>query len=237
MKNKWVLTLGILLVCGLTLIGCDNGTTSVKIIAPEYRGKWELVSINSQPLPYLFDGTLISSSGYEIGDTYVTRYINGVVYQKGEGMYSDGNVLYDSSGYGYTMQLTGTNATVITTQAVYSLKKVSEFSWDSGIAPEYRGKWQMVSVKFPSESSFHTLPFIFNGTLISSGGYDIGDTYVTMYVNKYVYRKWEGMHSEGNVLYDSSGYGYIMQLTGTNATVTTAEEVYSLKKVSQFSWE
>jgi hypothetical protein len=28
MKNKWVLTLGVLLVCGLAFIGCDNGTTS-----------------------------------------------------------------------------------------------------------------------------------------------------------------------------------------------------------------
>jgi hypothetical protein len=27
MKNKWVLLLGILLVCGLAFIGCDNGST------------------------------------------------------------------------------------------------------------------------------------------------------------------------------------------------------------------
>jgi hypothetical protein len=138
MKNKWVLMLGVLLVCGLAFIGCDNGTTSVKTIASEYRGKWQLDSIkspselNSHLLPYTFNGTHISSGGYEIGDTYEKTYRNGDLIENMQGMYSEGNTLYESSGYGYTVQVTenGTKLTVASSVAVLYLTKVSEFSWE-----------------------------------------------------------------------------------------------------------
>jgi hypothetical protein len=51
MKNKWVLMLGVLLVCGLVFIGCDNGTTPEENTDPK--------SLTITDIPTSLDGIVV----------------------------------------------------------------------------------------------------------------------------------------------------------------------------------
>jgi hypothetical protein len=137
-KKLFTVLVGFILTIGF--IACDNGTTSdVKTIAPEYRGKWEINSfkLTSEPsgtnhtLPYTLNGVTINSGGYEVGDTYIKTFVNGVVAQNMTGLYSSGNSIYNSAGQsGVTIQISGNNATLTTVLEVDYCTSVTKFSWE-----------------------------------------------------------------------------------------------------------
>jgi hypothetical protein len=140
MKNKcFMVFAGFILTIGF--MACDNGTTSEaqKTIAAEYRGKWEVASFSlaSEPsgtnhtLPYTLNGVTINSAGYEIGDTYIKTFVNGVVVQNTTGLYSSDNSIYNSAGQsGFTIQISGNNAIVTTMMEIDYCAKVTNFSWE-----------------------------------------------------------------------------------------------------------
>jgi hypothetical protein len=139
---KKVVVFAISIVCLLMACADGNDTTSnTKTIAPEYRGKWELVSLRlvgespntTHTLPYSLNGVLIKSGGYEVGETYAKSYGNGVILNNMQGIYSEGNSFYDSSGKsGVKAELSnnGNNCTLTTVQEIDYCKKVSKFSWE-----------------------------------------------------------------------------------------------------------
>ena len=109
-------------------------------------------------------------------------------------------------------------------------------------APEYRGKWEVVSFRLHNElpETRHALPYTVNGAKIISGGYEVGDTYIRMYGNGILLQNIQGIHSDGNLFYDSNGIsGIMVQLSnsGNDCTITTLQEIDYCKKVTQFSWE
>jgi hypothetical protein len=122
-------------------MACDNGMTSdVKTISPEYRGKWEMVSFRftSEPagtnhvLPYtLSNGVIVVSGGYEIGDTYIKTYVNGIITQNTTDLYSSGNSIYNSAGQGgVTVHIDDNELTLTTVSEADRCISTAKFSWE-----------------------------------------------------------------------------------------------------------
>jgi len=133
MKKKLFFSamLVIVLVFGMTVIGCDL----FREIDPKFHGKWELESLvyggETYTLPCNFQNVPLTSGGYEIGATTMKTYINEVVLQDLNGLYSDGNSLFNSAGQGgMTLQLNGNKLTIITALETDHCRKVSKFSWE-----------------------------------------------------------------------------------------------------------
>jgi hypothetical protein len=123
----------IVLVLGMTVIGCD---LTIKEIDPKFRGKWECQSIEysgtTYTLPCEFNGVQIDSGGYEISATSIKQYVNGAVVANAKGLYTKGNSFYYAYGsYGISIELNGDNATLTTImmEEDYCVK-VSNFSWE-----------------------------------------------------------------------------------------------------------
>lgn len=123
--------------------GCAtrNAKNSAKTIAPEYRGKWEVVSFRMHSelpetrhaLPYAVNGAVINSGGYEIGDTYIKMFSNGIALQNIQGIRSDGNAFYDAKGIsGVTAELSnnGNDCAITTLQEIDYCRKVAKFDWE-----------------------------------------------------------------------------------------------------------
>jgi hypothetical protein len=119
----------------LAIAACDNDTTDNKVIAQEFRGKWELRSVEYNgtlyTLPCTISGIRINTGGYEVGATFVKFYANGIVMQHLQDLYSDGNSIFNSSGQsGVSIQIAGNNATVTIITEIDYCQKVSRFSWE-----------------------------------------------------------------------------------------------------------
>ena len=125
----------IVLVFGISIVGCEDSSTDTKVIDAKFRGKWELLSFEYQgttyTLPATFMDTQINSGGYEITENTVKTYANRVVTQNINGIYSEGNSFFNSAGQsGFTMQVNGNNATIILFQETDNCIKVTKFSWE-----------------------------------------------------------------------------------------------------------
>jgi hypothetical protein len=130
----------IILIFTLVLFGCNNDTTnSVKKISSEFIGKWEITTFRftnessetKHTLPYTVNGINLISGGYEVNETSVKMYANGIILQNLQELYSDGNAIYNSSGQsGVNIQIDGNNAIVTTLTEVDYCKKVFKFSWE-----------------------------------------------------------------------------------------------------------
>lgn len=130
----------IILIFTLVLFSCNNDIAdSVKKISSEFIGKWEITAfrLTSEPsetkhnLPYIVNGVSLISGGYEVNETSVKMYANGIVLQNLQELYSDGDTIYNSSGQsGVNIQIDGNNAIVTTLTEVDYCKKVFKFSWE-----------------------------------------------------------------------------------------------------------
>ena len=128
------------LVFGMTVIGCDDDSTDnkvvKKVIDPKFRGKWEVQSFEYNgtiyTLPYTGNSATVTSMGYEIDESSVTTYANGSIQKVVAGVYSEGNKFYNSNGqYGnLTIQITGNNAAFVLRNETDNCIKVSKFSWE-----------------------------------------------------------------------------------------------------------
>ena len=92
----------VVLVFGVTIVGCNNSSTDTKEIDSIFRGKWECQSVVLEgvtyTLPCTISGTYYNSIGYEVSTTSVIMYANEVVKKNSVGVYSQENSFYDSDG-------------------------------------------------------------------------------------------------------------------------------------------
>jgi len=121
------------LVFGMTVVGCDFGDNNE--IDSKFIGKWEVQSFVYQGTTYILPNTLlgrpIESAGYEITATSIKTYGNGVVIQKVDGIYSDGNSFYNSAGLSVLTMWVGENdATIKTLEETDFCTKKTKFSWE-----------------------------------------------------------------------------------------------------------
>ena len=122
-----------------------NGTWSKSgsinnTIDTSFRGKLEMKSFindsGSYTIPCTYEGVSLTSAGYEIGETYVKVFNNGILMATVDNLHTEGNSLI---GYGIvtigTMQLSGNNLTITYNSTYFSdgienFVKVSKFSWE-----------------------------------------------------------------------------------------------------------
>jgi len=129
-KKIWLGMLVIVLVLGMTVVGCDNGSTG-KTIDSNLIGKWEWAKIldggTEKNLPY----SGISSGGYEFTSNGFTSYANGTVAFSFKGVYTENNTLYHDGEAGYTYSISGSTLTAKDADGSGVIaNKVAKFSWE-----------------------------------------------------------------------------------------------------------
>jgi hypothetical protein len=134
MKKRVLGLIGIILIIGVTVIGCDTIAPGDKEIDSQFLGKWKLESFVSEgityTLPCSFMGIQMDTAGYEITSTSYKSYLNGVLVENHTDAYSDGNLFYQSDGTLISFWVViGENASVYTDRGIESVKKVLSFIW------------------------------------------------------------------------------------------------------------
>jgi len=134
MKNKLFVmgVLAIMLVFGIAIVGCDDGSTDGNASERDLIGKWEFEKIIEGGIQYdlPYEGT--NSGGYEFTSNSVKIYENGSIVQNYI-ISIQNNTIYLSGREGYiaTYSINGNKMTFMMTSTYGGiLRKVSKFSWE-----------------------------------------------------------------------------------------------------------
>jgi hypothetical protein len=108
------------------------------------------------------------------------------------------------------------------------------------IDPKFRGKWEVNKIVL--QGTTYTIPSTISGTQFNSFGYEIGETYFTIYRNGVVNQMITDVHTEGNgTLVETSNNHSLgtFKVAGNNLeyAYSQGEETAYAVRVSQFSWE
>jgi len=124
----------IVLAFGMTVIGCNNDTSSnVKTIDSKLIGKWEFEKVLVSGIQYSFPYAGVNSGGYVFTSDSFTSYVNGNIAFTYPGMYTENNKLYTQDGQaGYSYSISGNKltATAIDGSSGVIANKVDVFSWE-----------------------------------------------------------------------------------------------------------
>jgi hypothetical protein len=140
MKNRLFVvgTVVLVLVFGMTVVGCKNDSADKEIDA-SLIGKWEWQAIKDSEkwnnLPYVIGGvTIMRTGGYVFTSNSLTSYQDGKVEGSLQGVYTENNTIYIQDGRaGYTYSISGNILTALVADEPsigVRAKKVTKFSWE-----------------------------------------------------------------------------------------------------------